>query len=61
MATTIATAFHDISTNELWEELQYLEGQPITDENGALYDRILDEIRTRNRRRQYLEDNFAWG
>jgi len=57
----ISTAFHDLSTNALCEELQYLEGQPITDENGALYDRILDEIHARNRRRQYLEDNFAWG
>ena len=57
----IATAFHDLTSNDLWEDLQWLEGQPMTDENCALYDRILTEIDTRNRRRQYLEDNFAWG
>ena len=57
----IATDFTDLSTNELWEEILWLEEQPITNENGALYDRILKEIRTRNRRRQYLEDHFSWG
>ena len=57
----IATAFTDLSSNELWEEIHWLEAQPITDENGALYDRILEELRPRERRRQYLEDNFAWG
>jgi hypothetical protein len=57
----IATAFIDQTSNELWEELHWLEGQPITDENGALYDQILEELRTRERRRQNLEDHFAWG
>ena len=52
----IATAFTDMCSNELLEELQWLEGQPMTDENCSLYDRILTEIDTRNRRRQDLED-----
>jgi hypothetical protein len=55
----IATDFTDLSSNELWEELIWLEEQPITAENGALYDRILNEIRTRERRRQYLVDHFG--
>jgi hypothetical protein len=55
----IATDFIDLCSNELWEELIWLEEQPITAENGALYDRILNEIRTRERRRQYLVDHFG--
>ena len=53
----IATDFLDKCENELWEEIFYLEEQQqMTHEQGHLYDRILKEIRTRNRRRQDLED-----
>ena len=55
---TIATDFHHLCSNELWEELLWLEDQPITKDNAALYDRLLNEIRVRNRRRQYLIDHW---
>ena len=55
----IATDFINLSSNELWEEMIWLEQQPITAESGALYDRILKEIRARIQRRQYLVDHFG--
>lgn len=55
----IATDFIDLTSNDLWAEIDWLETQPVTRENAALYDRILTEIRTRNRRRQYLADHFG--
>lgn len=57
----IATAFTDLSSNELWEELLWLEEQPQSKANCDLYNRIWAEICTREQRRQHLEDNFAWG
>jgi hypothetical protein len=57
----IATDFIDLCSNELWEELLWLEEQPRTKENCDLYHRLWNEICTREQRRQYLEDNFAWG
>jgi len=56
----IATAFTDLCSNELWEEMCWLEEQPPTKENRDLHHRIWNEICTREQRRQYLEDNFAW-
>ena len=57
-AVMIATAFIDKCSNELWEEIYWLESQPITVENATLYDEILAELRSRESRRQYLIDNF---
>jgi hypothetical protein len=54
----IATAFIDKCSNALWEEIYWLESQPISTENAKLYDDILAELRSRERRRQYLIDNF---
>lgn len=54
----IATAFIDKCSNELWEEIYWLESQPITVDNATLYDEILAELRLRESRRQYLIDNF---
>jgi hypothetical protein len=55
----IATAFTDLCSNELWEELLWLDDQPRTKANCALYDRLWNEICTREERRQYLADNFG--
>lgn len=52
----IATAFIDKCSNELWEEIFWLEDQPITVENATLYDEILAELRSRERRRQCIND-----
>lgn len=57
-AMMIATAFIDKCSNELWEEIYWLESQPITVDNATLYDQILAELRSRESRRQYLIDNF---
>jgi hypothetical protein len=57
----IATAFTDLCSNELWEEICWLQDQPATDENVASYNAMMREIDTRIQRRQNLEDNFAWG
>jgi hypothetical protein len=54
----IATAFINKCSNELWEEIYWLESQPITTESAELYDEILTELRNRESRRQYLIDNF---
>ena len=55
----IATAFTDLCSNELWEELLWLEEQPHTKANCDLYVRLWNEICTREERRQYLADNFG--
>jgi len=55
----IATAFIDLSSNELWEELIWLEEQPHTKANCDLYVRLWKEICAREERRQYLVDNFG--
>ena len=52
----IATAFIDKCSNELWEEIFWLEDQPITVENATLYDEILAELRLREFRRQCISD-----
>ena len=52
----IATAFIDKCSNELWEEIFWLEDQPITVENAKLYDEILAELRLREFRRQCIND-----
>ena len=57
----IATAFTDLTTNDLWAEIDWLAEQPATPENLKRQHLMLEEIRVRNQRRQYLEDNFAWG
>jgi hypothetical protein len=51
----IATAFIDKCSNELWEEIYWLESQPITVDNAILYDQILAELRTRESRRQFID------
>jgi hypothetical protein len=56
----IATAFIDKCSNELWEEIYWLESQPITVDNATLYDQILAELRSRERRRQCI-DEFLFG
>ena len=55
----IATAFTDLCSNALWEELIWLEEQPRTKANCDLYDRLWNEISTREQRRQYLADHFG--
>jgi hypothetical protein len=60
-STMIATDFIDLCSNELWEELLWLQEQPQTKENCNLHNRIWAEICTREQRRQALQDNFAWG
>jgi len=55
----IATAFADLCSNELWEELLWLDEQPHTKANCDRYDLIWNEICTREERRQYLADNFG--
>jgi hypothetical protein len=57
----IATDFTDLCSNELWEELFWLQEQPQTKQVSTLYNRIWAEICTREQRRQYLEDHFPWG
>ena len=52
----IATAFIDKCSNELWEEIYWLESQPITTESAELYDEILAELRSREYRRQCIND-----
>jgi hypothetical protein len=52
----IATAFIDKCSNELWEEIYWLETQPITTENATLYDQILNELRSREYRRQCIDE-----
>ena len=47
----IATSFIELSSNELWEEILWLEEQPLTKENAVRYDLLLKEFRTRQRRR----------
>ncbi len=55
----IATAFTDLCSNALWEELLWLDEQPRTRENRDLYVRIWNEICAREQRRQYLADHFG--
>jgi hypothetical protein len=55
----IATAFTDLSSNDLWEEICWLQDQPATDENVASYNAMMREIDTRAQRRQYLVDHFG--
>lgn len=52
----IATAFIDKCSNDLWEEICWLESQPITVENATLYDQILAELRSRESRRQCIDE-----
>ena len=56
----IATSFIDLSSNELWEEILWLEEQPLTEENAIRHDLLLKEFRNRQRRRAYLEESFEW-
>jgi hypothetical protein len=56
----IATAFIGKCSNELWEEIYWLESQPITVENATLYDQIMGELRSRESRRQFI-DQFLFG
>ena len=57
----IATAFTDLCFNELLIELYWLQDQPDTAANRRLIRACWKELQTREQRRQYLEDNFAWG
>jgi hypothetical protein len=57
----IATAFTDLCSNELWEEVIWLQDQPDTAANRRQLRAYWKELQTREQRRQYLEDNFAWG
>jgi hypothetical protein len=57
----IATAFADLCSNQLWEEVLWLEDQPSTPANRRQIRKIWAEIENREQRRQYLEDHFAWG
>ena len=57
----IATAFTDLCSNELLEELLWLEDQPQTRANCDRHKRIWAEMCAREQRRQYLNDHFAWG
>jgi hypothetical protein len=57
----IATAFTDLCSNELLIELDWLLDQPDTAANRRQIRAYRKELQTREQRRQYLEDNFAWG
>ena len=57
--TTIATAFHDLTSNDLWAELIWLQDQPTTKENLRSYRAIMLELQTRAERREYLINHFG--
>jgi hypothetical protein len=57
----IATAFFELSSNDLLDEYFYLLDQPETRENSRRAKLILKEIQIREERRQYLEYHFPWG
>lgn len=56
---TIATAFHDQCSNELWETLSWLGEQPETRHTRNLERQIVRELEIREARRQALVD--TWG
>lgn len=53
---TIATAFFDLSSNELWEEYLYLQSQSPTREVSLKMGKVWKEICTREERRNAMED-----
>jgi hypothetical protein len=55
----IATAFTDLCSNELWEELTWLQDQPDTAANRHQIRSIWKELQTRELHRQYLVDHFG--
>lgn len=57
--TTIATAFHDLTSNDLWEELIWLQDQPTTKANLKSYRAIMLELEIRAERREYLINHFG--
>lgn len=57
--TTIATAFHDLTSNDLWDELIWLHDQPSTKANIKSYRAILQELEIRAERREYLINHFC--
>ena len=57
--TTIATAFHDLTSNDLWEDLIWLQDQPSTKANLKSYRAIMQELEIRAARREYLIDHFG--
>jgi hypothetical protein len=56
---TIAAAFFDQSSFELYAELDWIYGQELTVENRQQADAIERELETRAKRRQYLIDYFG--
>ena len=57
--TTIATAFHDLTSNDLWAELIWLQDQPSTKANLKSYRAIMQELEIRAERREYLINHFG--
>jgi hypothetical protein len=55
----IATSFTDLCSNELWEELTWLQDQPDTAANRRQIRAYWKELQTREQRRQYLVDHFG--
>jgi hypothetical protein len=55
---TIATAFFDLSSNELWEEYLYLQSQSPTREVSLKMGKVWKEICTREDRRNAMAEEF---